>query len=222
MAENTVAAELIDKLFGTPGAVGAANAWQLMRVALRLLAVGEPITGAQLAAAAGVSETDLERAIAGRDIEYDEQHRIVGWGLTRNPTPHKFSVDGKQLYTWCAPDTLIFPAVIGRTAHIESPCPTTGTIIRLTVDPDAGISGLQPSAAVVSIVAASQVDLRAVRATLCRPQHFFVTPDAARDWQSRYPGMTVLPVAEAYTAIIRPLADAMLAGIGPDRSAEPG
>jgi hypothetical protein len=31
------------------------------------------------------------------------------------------TVDGKQLYTWCAPDTLIFPAVIGRTAGKSGP-----------------------------------------------------------------------------------------------------
>jgi alkylmercury lyase len=117
--------------------------------------------------------------------------------------------------TWCAPDTLIFPTVIGRSAIIESPCPTTGTIIQLTVDPGAGVRDLQPSTAVVSIVDPNQVDTDAVRATLCDPQHFFVTADAARDWQSRYPGMTVLPVAEAYMLIMRPLADAMLGGDGP-------
>jgi hypothetical protein len=153
VAENTVAAELIDKLLGAPDSIGANNTWQLMCMAVRLLAGGEPITVAQLAAAAGISETDLEQAIAGWDIEHDEQHRIVGWGLTLNPTPHKFSVDGKRFYTWCAPDTLIFPAVIGRTAYVESPCPKTGTIIQLTVNPDTGITDLEPSTAVVSIVA---------------------------------------------------------------------
>jgi alkylmercury lyase len=54
-----------------------------------------------------------------------------------------------------------------------------------------------------------------VRATLCDPQHFFATAGAARDWQSRYPGMIVLPVAQA-TLIMRPLADAMLRGDAPN------
>lgn len=208
MSENTLAADLIDKLVGTPDTVSTVDKTRLLRVALRLLAAGQPITHAQLATAAGVSVADLEQAIAGQDIEYDDHGRIVGWGLTSNPTPHSFIVDGHQLYTWCAPDTLIFPTVIGRTAHVESPCPTTGTIIRLTVDPAAGITELDPSTAVVSIVDPGQVDTHAVRATLCNPQHFFASADAARDWQSRYPGMTVLPVAQAHTLIMRPLADA--------------
>ncbi|WP_406011622.1 organomercurial lyase [Streptomyces sp. NBC_00637] len=38
-------------------------------------------------------------------------------------------------YTWCALDTLIFPGVLGVTAHVESPCQTTGILVRLTVAP---------------------------------------------------------------------------------------
>nr|VTP02547.1 Alkylmercury lyase [Mycobacterium riyadhense] len=216
MTDNTVAADLSDKLFGAPETAGTGDKSRLLRAALRLLATGEPITPAQLAAAAGVSETDLEEATAGRDIEYDDHGRIIGWGLTNNPTPNKFTVDGKQLYTWCAPDTLIFPAVIGRSVIVESPCPATGTTIRLCVDPDTGVTDLEPSTAVVSIVDPNNVDPQSVRDTLCNPQHFFATADAARDWQSRYPGMRVLPVAEAYTLIMRPLADAMVGDDDPD------
>jgi alkylmercury lyase len=216
MGDDTVATDLSNKLFGTPETAGSGDKSHLLRVALRLLAGGEPINAAELAAAAGVSDADLEHATAGGDIEYDDQGRIVGWGLTRNPTPHKFRIDGKQLYTWCAPDTLIFPTVIRHTAVIESTCPTTGTIIRLTVDPDAGVTELEPSTAVVSIVDPNRVDTTAVRATMCNPQRFFATATAAADWQSRYPGMMVLPVAEAYTLVMLPLADAMLRGDSPN------
>nr|VTP01956.1 Alkylmercury lyase [Mycobacterium riyadhense] len=217
MNENTVAARLIDKLLGAPDNPGNDAKSHLMRVAVQLLADGDPITPAQLAAAAGVTEIELERAIVGKDIEYDDRGRIVGWGLTSSPTPHKFAVDGRQFYTWSAPDTLIFPAVIARAAQVESSCPTTGTTIRLTIDPDTGITALEPSTAVVSIVDPSRVDADAVRATVCDPQRFFATADAARDWQSRYPGMTVLSVAEAYTQIMRPLATAVLADHPPRR-----
>lgn len=213
MTDNTMAADLREKLFGTANTAGAEEKSKLMALALRLLAAGDPITPAQLAEAAGVADIDLEHATAGRDIEYDEQGRIIGWGLTHNPTPHKFTVDGKQLYTWCAPDTLIFPILIGRTAHIESHCPTTQTSIRLTIYPDTGIKDLQPSTAVVSIADPNQLDTKAVRATGCNLQHFFAAAEAAREWRSRHPGMTVLPVAEAYT-IMRPVAEAMLGAEG--------
>jgi alkylmercury lyase len=38
----------------------------------------------------GVDAADVSNAPAGHDIEYDDQHRIVGWGLTFNPTPHTY------------------------------------------------------------------------------------------------------------------------------------
>lgn len=56
------------------------------------------------------------------DLETDVQGHIVGSGLTLRPTPHRFTIDGRQLYTWCALDTLIFPAVLGQVATVEAPC----------------------------------------------------------------------------------------------------
>ena len=85
-----------------------------MRTAVRLLSHGSPITVTELADAAGVDVADLDNAPAGHDVEYDDEHRIVGWGLTLNPTPHTFVVDGRRLHTWCAADTLLFPAILGR------------------------------------------------------------------------------------------------------------
>ena len=124
----------------------------LLRAALRLLAHGAPVTVTELAAAAGVDAGDLEETPIGADIEYDEQGRVLGWGLTLNPTPHRFTVAGHQLYTWCAPDTLVFPAVIGASAHVESECPVTVSAVRLTVDPVTGVTDLQPAAAMVAFV----------------------------------------------------------------------
>jgi alkylmercury lyase len=201
-----------EKLFGAPGTAGADDNARLFRTALRLLATHEPITPAQLAAAAEVPIAAIEQGAAREDIEYDDQGRIIGWGLTRNPTPHKFTVNGVALYTWCGPDTLIFPAVIGATANVESPCPATGTTIRLTIDPDKGVTALDPATAVVSMVDPAGFDPHAVRATSCNLQHFFASADAARDYQSRHPGMTVLPVADFYQQLARPMIEALLGG----------
>ena len=105
----------------------------LIRAAVRLLAMGAPVSTAQLADAAGVEVAELTSAPAAKDIEYDDEGRIVGWGLTLIPTPHAFLVDGHQLYTWCAADTLLFPAIIGSRARVESRCPATNVVICLTM-----------------------------------------------------------------------------------------
>ena len=82
----------------------------LYRPLLRLLADGRPVSVEDLAAAAGRSVDDVRQTVASLpDVEIDDQGLIVGYGLTLRETPHRFEIDGKRLYTWCALDTLVFP-----------------------------------------------------------------------------------------------------------------
>ncbi|MBB4517474.1 hypothetical protein GGD68_006277 [Paraburkholderia fungorum] len=76
----------------------------------------------------------LEQAASAK---WDDDGNVVGYGLTLRETPHTFEVDGRLLYTWCAFDTLFFPALIDRTAHVVSRCAATGVPVSLTVTPEA-------------------------------------------------------------------------------------
>jgi len=131
---ETIASRLADAFTETDTADARRWSWQPL---LHLLARGEPVTADDLAAAAG-RPVDRVRAVLPTlpGIERDRQGRVVGAGITLRPTPYWFEVDGRHLYTWCALDTLIFPAILGRTARVVSPCHTTGTPIRRTVEPD--------------------------------------------------------------------------------------
>jgi alkylmercury lyase len=163
----------------------------------RLLARGEPVGVADLAEATGQPEDRVRQVLADwTDTEYDSDGRIVGYGITLNPTPHRFVVDGVVLYTWCALDTLAFPALLGRPAEVSSPCAATGEPVRLHVDPRTGVSGLSPATAVVSMVAPEALD--SVRAAFCNQVHFFASARAAAPWLAEHPGTTVVPVADAW------------------------
>lgn len=205
MTADRFATTIADTLFGPDEHIGA----KLMRTAMRLLAHGNPITLTELATAAGVEVADLENAPAGQDIEYDDQHRIIGWGLTLNPTPHTYIVNGHHLYTWCAADTLLFPAILGGGAQIESPCPTTDTVIRLTVDPETGVTDLSPTTAVISIPGSQEMDITRIRATTCNPGRYFASAEAADGWLAQHPDGTVLPVADAYSQL-RPISSRLM------------
>ena len=86
---------------------------------LRLLVDGDPVSIEELAAAAGRTVDDVRRGLAAvPDTEYDAQGRILGQGLTLRPTNHRFTVAGEELYTWCALDTLIFPALVERARDV--------------------------------------------------------------------------------------------------------
>lgn len=120
-------AELTERL--TPREAGL-EAWLWLPL-VRLLAQGDPVKVTDLATAAGRPIQDARTALAAvPDAEYDEDGRIIGQGLTLRPTPHHFEVDGNQLYTWCALDTLIIPDILGKAARIESSCQATGTRLK--------------------------------------------------------------------------------------------
>jgi alkylmercury lyase len=211
MPTCATSANLSDRLVASVNQPGSARtAPHLYRALLRLLSQGEPVTIEQLADAAAQPADEVRHLVASwPDTEYDQQGRIMGWGLTLKPTPHKFGVGNKQLYTWCALDTLFFPAVISRPAKVESPCATTGIPIHLNVDPAAGISDLDPATAVVSVVTPEW--MRSVRTSFCNPGRFFATREAARSWQAGHPEMEVLSVLDAYQ-VSRPLSAMLLAG----------
>ncbi len=178
----------------------------LFRPLLELLARGEPVSVDQLAAATARPTAEVRAAIdALADVELDDQGRIVGNGITLRPTPHRFTVDGKQLYTWCALDTLIFPALLGRPAEVESASPVSGQAIRLIVAPD-GVASVDPPTAVVSLVTPDAP--RSIRAAFCNQVHFFTSSDEAGEWLADHPGASVVPVSDGYR-LARSLADAM-------------
>lgn len=183
---------------------------------LRLLAEGEPVQLPALAAAAGLNEADLSTRLAAvPDTEYDEEGRIIGQGLTLRPTPHRFTVAGEELYTWCALDTLIFPALLDRPASIESVPPTGGGPIRVCID-QTGVTRVEPATAVVSLVDPGHE--ASIRSSFCNQVHYFTSPEDAAPWLAGHPGAQVVPVAEAYqlaTTLIRQFVDRLQAGPAP-------
>ncbi|HMQ38889.1 MAG TPA: organomercurial lyase MerB [Micropruina sp.] len=164
---------------------------------LRLLVEGDPVTVEQLAAAAGRTLEEVRRGLdAVPDTEYDDQGRIVGQGLSLVPTPHRFTVAGEELYTWCALDTLIFPALLDRPARVESVSPASGEPIRVTVDPAAGVTSVEPATAMVSLV--NPEEITSIRSSFCNQVHYFTSPEDAAEWLVAHPDAEVAPVAEAY------------------------
>ena len=164
---------------------------------LRLLVEGDPVTVEPLAAAAGRTLEEVRRGLdAVPATAYDDQGRIVGQGLSLVPTPHRFTVAGEELYTWCALDTLIFPALLDRPARVESVSPASGEPIRVTVDPAAGVTSVEPATAMVSLV--NPEEITSIRSSFCNQVHYFTSPEDAAEWLVAHPDAEVAPVAEAY------------------------
>lgn len=147
------------------------------------LAKGEPVEVSQLSRAAGRDEADLGATLdRWPNVHCDAQARVVAFGgLSVAPSEHRFEVAGRQLYTWCAWDTLFLPSLLGREARVESSCPVTGTEVRLTVGPE-GVQVTEPSALQVSFPAPASTDTSHIIASFCCHVHFLAGQDAAAKW----------------------------------------
>jgi alkylmercury lyase len=170
---------------------------QLLLHLVRFLAEGLPVSPEQLAAVSHHSVEDIRAFLQCSDVEVNAEGNIVGLGLSLQPTQHQFRLGEKTLYTWCALDTLLFPAVLNCTAQVTSSCPATGKKIHLTVTP-AGIEYLEPRSAVISVrLPGAETDLCHVRGTICMQGHFFADRAAASAWPGLHPQAILISVEEA-------------------------
>ncbi len=170
--------------------------------AIRALAEGQPVSAQQLATDLGLPVEQVEAIIqqlGSAGVEVDSEGRLVGVVLTLNPTPHRFRVKGNDLYAWCALDTLFLPAYLEETAQVESTCPVTGEMIRLTITPT-GVASYSPGSTVVSIIDPSKVSCstRGPQSAVCSQMFFFHSREAAETWQIDHPGVVICTVEEAY------------------------
>jgi alkylmercury lyase len=184
-------------------AFASSTSWERMtyfRPLTRLLAHGDPVSTEQLARALGRPEAEVSEALRQfEEIVFDERGRVVGAGLSLLPTPYRIEVQGHELFTWCALDTLIFPAWLGYPAQVSSTCPVTGTPIHLMVTPE-GVEQLDPASAVVSLrMQEGLATCGNIREAFCAYSQFFASSEAASAWHALYPDGVVLSIAEAFT-----------------------
>jgi alkylmercury lyase len=169
----------------------------LARALLRELAKGEPVAAAALQRAG--DEAEVSAALARwPNVKRDDRDHVVAFGgLSLAPTAHRFAIGDRQLYTWCAWDTLFLPALLGRTARVTSTCPLTGRHVRLTVDPS-GVRSVDPHPLWVSFPPPSSISTDDITGSFCCHVHFLADRAAADRWLSRHAGGTVLPVGDAF------------------------
>lgn len=161
---------------------------------LRELANGLPVSVRALAEASRQSLDQVDAALQqASDIEYEPAGDIVGYGITLRQTPHAFDVDGRRLHTWCALDTLMFPALIGKSARVHSLCPETGMSVSLMVDPHE-LCAVEPADAAVSLV----VPKTGIRQSFCCQVHFFSSRVAGDRWALRHAGIEVVSAEAAF------------------------
>ncbi len=183
------------------------DASRLTRELYRQLAQGEPVVQASLADALGVTIGEVTALLGDEQLKgwvfYDDDNRVIGFrGLAIRQMPHRFEVDGRTLYTWCALDSLFIPEVLGKPARVETQDPRTGGKIELTVTPE-GIESVEPAEAVMSIVVAEtdvvKTNPAKVMAAFCHHIFFLESPEVGAEWAAEHgQGVFVVSLKEAF------------------------
>lgn len=165
---------------------------------------GKPVTLTQLADAADRSDDAVTAAVGHwHNVAYDDDGAIVAFGgLSLTPTPHSFRVDGRELFTWCAWDTLFLPALLDAPAEIRSRCQVTGVPVAVDVDP-ARIRRAEPGPLWVTFPDPAGTTTADIVGSFCCNVHFVAGQDAANQWVSKHPSGFVLDLVEAHTLGMR-------------------
>ncbi|MGH2349271.1 MAG: organomercurial lyase [bacterium] len=165
----------------------------------RMLSEGAPVQVGRLTAALDLSDDAVHAALDGCSIFYDDQGAVVGFGgltVVEMP-PHRLIVDWQTLYTWCAWDSLFIPAILGKTAQVESVCPVTRSPVSMLVS-HAGVLDVTPATAVVSFLTPNRRFDQNVIANFCHFVHFFQSTEVGVEWTAQHPGTFLLSVEEAF------------------------
>jgi alkylmercury lyase len=166
---------------------------------LHELAGGAPVDAQQIASVTGRHERDVYAALARwPNVHTDNAARIVAFsGLSITQTAHRYTLADRDLYTWCAWDTLLLPRLLGRDATVHSVCPITGAGVRLVIGPD-GVRDHQPGDLSVSFPPPHDASTADITGSFCCHVHFLAGGATAQQWRATHDGGLVLTVPEAF------------------------
>ncbi len=166
---------------------------------LRCLVNGQPVRIDYLASVSNMSHESVKLTLLSLPyVEYNQAGNIIASGLSLPPTPYLFQVGCKDLYTWCALDTLMYPVLLGQQANVESLCPNTGTLIKLTISSKA-VKRVSPEGIVLSLVVPKNPSTCCdVCDTFCNHVHYFSSFSAAERWKATQSNVIILSLKEAF------------------------
>jgi len=174
---------------------------RLQVIALQLLSKGEPVSPNRLAEAWGIPleqvQAIFEQASSLGTLQLDDAGNMVGSAISLLPSSHKFQVNGKTLYAWCAYDAIYAPGVIGSDAVIDSVDPITNEPIRIKVSPD-GVMKSKPEGVVATVVGMEADARGGAESPRCNQMHFFVSEENARKWSVDYPNVSIMTVDQMF------------------------
>jgi alkylmercury lyase len=187
------------------GAINSANPFLeederlLARTIYGLLSAGSPVSLEDIARVTEADADWVRRTLDGwTGVFRDDGGDVIGfWGLALPEMTHRFEIDGRTLYTWCAWDPLFIAPLLSVTARVTSECPVTGATVTLVVGPD-GVRDIDPPGAVLSFLRPTPEMKANVIESFCHYVSLFSSTDAAEVWIGKNPGTFLLSIEDGF------------------------
>jgi len=177
---------------------------RLQVIALQLLSKGDHISRDRLAEAWDMPIEQVnaifEQASALGTLQLDDSGNMVGTAISLVPSSHKFQIDGKNLYAWCAYDAIYAPGMIGSDAVVESVDPLTNESIQIKVSPN-GITESEPEGVVTTVVGMDADARGGAESPRCNQMHFFASEENARKWAADHPGVLIMTIGQLFDVV---------------------
>jgi alkylmercury lyase len=130
------------------------------RAAFRSLLAGQPASFEEIAEKAGVSLGSARRSagdVASVGMAELDEDTVVGMdGVTTRATSHRITLDGVDLWTWCAYDIVGIAAGLGSDAVGTTRCGHCGRELKVEIrrgDPEGDFVGWLPAEACSNVMA---------------------------------------------------------------------
>jgi alkylmercury lyase len=128
--------------------------------------------------------------------EFNENNQITAFsGLSLTPTHHKFIVQNKTLYTWCALDAILFTEWLDVSSKIVSHDPIDNSLIELFIEGDHLISS-NPFPIFISWV--EKINSCNIKGSFCNHVSFFSGEQTAAKWLSNNPSGKILTLEDLF------------------------
>jgi len=160
---------------------------------------GKPVAVQQVADFLGRSTSEVANLISPwNDIQINGNNDIDAFmGLTTKFTRHRLHVNGNDLYTWCAWDTLFIPRLLGMPAQIYSLSPVDETPIELSIQGYQVEHSSSRDIVVSFRMPDENFSLKKIVSHFCCHIHFFENNEVGQRWRVDRPGIQLLTLEAA-------------------------
>ena len=172
----------------------------LANIIYQTLALGESVSMAMIMKKLNISTVEAKILVNSLDeIEKDQQSNITGFrGLSLTRGEFNIQVNNRQLFCWCAFDTLFVADLLSTPCKVIAQCGQSQQALSFTIDRNEIIYGHCESIFMSLALPSKECYQSNLQACFCHYVKFFKSKKLAQTWAQEYSDICILPLQQAF------------------------